>query len=91
METNKIHLPTSSLISKKIRIIDMKGEPQYAGREGYVTSVDDAGQIHGTWGGCALVEGDEWELVPVDPKPCRGLRSGAGVIDESLSYEGGNK
>jgi hypothetical protein len=46
-------------IGKKIRIIDMKGEPQYTGKTGIVTSVDDAGQIHGTWGGCALIPGTD--------------------------------
>ena len=56
-----------TLIGKKIRIIDMKGEPQYAGKEGVVTHIDDAGQIHGTWGGCALVDVDEWELAKPDP------------------------
>ena len=55
-----------SLIGKKIRIIDMKGEPQYAGKEGVVTYIDDAGQIHGTWGGCALVEGDRYEFIDND-------------------------
>ena len=51
-----------ALIGRKIRIINMKGEPQYAGKEGFVTFIDDAGQIHGTWGGCALLDEDEWEL-----------------------------
>ena len=32
----------------------MVGEPQYNGREGYATYIDDMGQIHGTWGGLAL-------------------------------------
>lgn len=40
--------------AKKIRIKSMMGEPSYAGREGYVQYVDDAGQMHGTWGGCAV-------------------------------------
>ena len=31
------------------------GEPQYTNREGVVTHIDDAGQIHGTWGGCAVI------------------------------------
>lgn len=52
-----------SLIGKKIRIIDMKGEPQYAGKEGVVTHIDDAGQIHGTWGGCALTVDDDYDFI----------------------------
>lgn len=35
----------------------MDGEPQYCGRVGIITSIDDAGQLHGTWGGCALIPG----------------------------------
>lgn len=39
---------------RKVHIIEMVGEPQYNGREGYATYIDDLGQIHGTWGGLAL-------------------------------------
>ena len=42
-------------VGDKIKIITMQGEPQYKGREGVVTHIDDAGQIHGTWGGCAVI------------------------------------
>ena len=35
-------------IGDTIKIIDMEGEPQYTNREGVVTHIDDAGQIHGT-------------------------------------------
>lgn len=48
----------------KIKIVYMEGEPRYTGLTGYVTHVDDAGQIHGTWGGCALIPGtDEFEVI----------------------------
>lgn len=51
-------------IGDKIRIIYMDGEPQYTGKEGIVRTIDDAGQIHGTWGGCALISGiDSYEVV----------------------------
>lgn len=51
-------------VSNKIRIIEMNGEPQYTGKEGTVEYIDDAGQIHGTWGGCALIPNeDEWVIV----------------------------
>lgn len=47
-----------------IKILYMEGEPQYTGRVGYVQHVDDAGQIHGTWGGCALIPGtDDFEII----------------------------
>lgn len=48
----------------KIRIIDMAGESHYAGRTGEVEHIDDMGQIHGTWGGCAIIpEEDTYELI----------------------------
>ena len=50
-------------IGDKIRIIEMKDEPQYTGREGFVTHIDDAEQIHGTWGGCALIPGIDKYVV----------------------------
>jgi hypothetical protein len=52
-------------IGDKIIIIHMKGEPHYKDREGTVTHIDDAGQIHGTWGGCALIpELDTFKVMP---------------------------
>ena len=52
-------------VGDKIRIIHMDGEPHYKDREGTVTHVDDEGQIHGTWGGCALIPGiDTYEILP---------------------------
>ena len=51
-------------INDTIKIIKMEGEPQYTDREGRVTHIDDAGQIHGTWGGCAIIpEIDKYIIV----------------------------
>ena len=51
-------------VGDKIRILYMQGEPQYAYKEGYVRLIDDAGQIHGSWGGCAIVpEFDQYEII----------------------------
>ena len=51
-------------IGDTIKIIKMDGEPQYKDREGIVTHIDDAGQIHGTWGGCAIIpEVDEFIIL----------------------------
>ena len=51
-------------VGDRLRIVEMKDEPQYTGREGIVKYIDDAGQIHGTWGGCALISGlDEFVIV----------------------------
>jgi len=41
-------------IGDKIRILKMKGEPQYTGKEGFIEHIDSMGQLHGTWGGLAV-------------------------------------
>lgn len=46
-----------------IHIYHMFGEPEYKDTEGVVQYIDDMGQIHGTWGGCALVPGDDFEII----------------------------
>ena len=54
----------STLIGKTDLIKSMDGEPSYSGRTGKIEFIDDAGQFHGTWGGCALVPGvDEFAVV----------------------------
>ena len=51
-------------VGDTIKIINMNGEPQYTGKVGVIKFIDDIGQIHGTWGGCALIPGlDQYELV----------------------------
>ena len=56
-------------VGDRIRIIRMAGEPQYSGREGLITSIDDAGQLHGTWGGCAVIlEEDDIEILELGGK-----------------------
>lgn len=42
-----------------VKIEYMSGEPAYAGRVGMVERIDDMGQLHGTWGGCALIPGED--------------------------------
>ena len=47
-----------------IKIIYMEGEPQYSGKTGVVEFIDDIGQVHGTWGGCAVIpEKDYVEVI----------------------------
>lgn len=47
-----------------IKIINMKKELEYAGRIGVVELIDDIGQIHGSWGGCAIIpEVDKFEII----------------------------
>ena len=51
-------------VGDRIRIVYMSGEPHYTGKEGTVRRIDDAGQIHGSWGGCALIpDEDEFEII----------------------------
>lgn len=55
---------TSVKINDTIRILYMEGEPAYIGKTGIVERIDDAGQLHGTWGGLAIVPGeDEFKIL----------------------------
>ena len=60
-------MPKDERIGCKIRIIHMDDElsgSRYDGREGYITSVDSRGQLHGTWGFLALIPGvDDYEYI----------------------------
>ena len=44
-------------IGDKIQILDMQGELNYFGKVGIITHIDDIGQLHGTWGGLAVIPG----------------------------------
>lgn len=50
-------------VGDKIRIIHLTGEDsRYDGREGTVEYIDAIGQLHGTWGGLAVIpEEDEFK------------------------------
>lgn len=51
-------------VGDKIRIIYMSGEPNYSGREGVVSSIDSLGQLHGSWGGLAVIPSeDDFEII----------------------------
>lgn len=53
-------------IGDTIKITKMEGEPQYDNATGVVTHIDDIGQLHGTWGGCAIIpEIDLFEIIKV--------------------------
>jgi hypothetical protein len=54
-------------IGDKIRIIDMKGEDHYNGREGVIEYIDGLDQLHGTWGDLAIIpEEDLIEVIKHD-------------------------
>jgi hypothetical protein len=46
---------TEVKVRDTIKIVEMKDEPDYAGRIGKVEFIDSLNQIHGTWGGCAII------------------------------------
>lgn len=50
-------------VGSEIIIIDMKNEKDYSGRYGTIVHIDDIGQLHGTWGGCALIPNVDVFLV----------------------------
>ena len=53
----------------KIRVICMLGEDEYAGKIGVVEYIDDAGYLHGTWGGLAILpDKDEIEILKNEEK-----------------------
>ena len=49
-------------VGDKVRIIHLKGEDnRYDGKEGVIEYIDSMGQLHGTWGGLAIIpEEDEF-------------------------------
>lgn len=51
-------------VGSKVQVLCMEGEPQYTGKIGVVESIDAIGQLHGTWGGCAIIPGtDEYSVL----------------------------
>ncbi len=51
-------------VGDKIRIVEMAGEPHYNGRVGVIESIDDLGQLEGSWGG-VRVHADEDKIERV--------------------------
>ncbi len=52
-------------VGDHIHIIHLEGEDdRYDGREGRVEMIDSLGQLHGTWGGLAVIpEADQFVIL----------------------------
>lgn len=51
-------------IGMKIKIIEMKDEPNYTNKVGIIKYIDDLGQLHGSWGSLAIIpEVDKIEII----------------------------
>lgn len=52
-------------VGDKIRIIHLEGEDNcYDGREGVIEHIDGIGQLHGSWGGLAVIpEADKFLII----------------------------
>ena len=52
-------------VGQKVRIIHLEGEDnRYDGKEGVIEHIDGIGQLHGTWGGLAIIpEADEFIII----------------------------
>ena len=52
-------------VGMKIRINHLQDEDgRYDGRTGIITHIDGIGQLHGTWGGLAIIpEADSFEII----------------------------
>lgn len=51
-------------IGDLIKVIKMEGEPDYSNRVGTVIAIDGIGQLHGTWGGLAIIpEKDTYQIL----------------------------
>ena len=63
----KVDLPafdSDVKVGDSILIINMEGEPDYCGRKGKVDHIDSLGQLHGTWGGLAVIPGvDKFDIL----------------------------
>lgn len=52
-------------VGDKIHIIHLNGEDNsYDGKEGVIELIDGIGQLHGTWGGLAIIPGvDQFYVI----------------------------
>lgn len=63
MDNKQNNIPNPK-VGDLLLITKMDKEPYYARRYGEITNIDDAGQLHGTWGGLAIIpEIDEFIIL----------------------------
>ena len=66
MKTSTITNAGIVRVGSYIRIVQLDDpyDSSYAGRSGFITSIDDMNQLHGTWGGLAIQpENDTIEII----------------------------
>ena len=65
MTKEQLQILKDRYIGKKIIIHHLDGEDnRYDGKTGIVEHVDDMGQLHGTWGGLAIIPHiDDFEII----------------------------
>ena len=57
----------TAVVGARVIIYEMYGEPEYTGKAGIIQHIDDLGQLHGTWGGCAIIpERDTYAIIPTE-------------------------
>lgn len=61
-------MSTKVKVGDRIRILHLRDEdPRYDGREGTVEFIDAIGQLHGSWGGLAVIpEVDSFVVISSD-------------------------
>lgn len=76
-------------VGDKIRIGHLEGEDNsYDGKEGEVEHIDSLGQLHGTWGGLAVIPGvDSYEVINEELIEAKAKPEG----DKKQSYNNGLK
>lgn len=65
MYRTKQQLESRYKVGQRIRIIHLEGEDnRYDGKEGEIEEIDAIGQLHGSWGGLAVIpEADEFIVI----------------------------
>ena len=65
MHQTKQHRESPYKVGQRISIIHLEGEDyRYDGKEGVIEDIDAIGQLHGTWGGLAIIpEADDFRVI----------------------------